>query len=583
MRTKHERRLAAAGHTQRLLFGIAGILALGALLVPGATLARGQAAPASTASPQILGTTVVGNTLTATSGTWSGSSPIRFGYRWLSCPGDVDSSNGAGCHGVGRANTAFYRVRLADLGAAIRARVIATNAGGTARVVSDATSVVQAAGRQPVSVTAPAIAGKPLVGKRLTAKPGLTAGARPISYVYQWHRCDRTGASCSTISGASGRTYSPTSADVGHELRVRVVASNSAGTTWSASSPTSALAPVVTATAPQNTGEPRILGTPSVGSNLTATRGTWSGSTPMSIAYRWRRCPQDGGAPDASNCAAIPGATGSVYRVRSADAGLRLRVRVTATNSQGSATAASNPTDTVRGASSRPVNTSAPTISGTTEVGQTLTANAGNWSGQSVSFAYRWRRCDQNGNSCSDISGATAQTYSLKQVDAGNTLRVRVTGSNSGGSSSATSAQTSVVRQAPAPGPGGVINLPGGLRSIPATSVPKSERLVMSVVHFEPSVVTSRSRPITIRVRVFDSRGFVVRGALVFARATPRVTSSDTGATATDGWISLQLQPLSTFPLKRGAVQFFLRAYRTGDPLLAGISSRRLVQVIVRP
>jgi hypothetical protein len=140
-----------------------------------------------------------------------------------------------------------------------------------------------------------------------------------------------------------------------------------------------------------------------------------------------------------------------------------------------------------------------------------------------------------------------------------------------------------VVRQAPSPGPGGVVNLPGALRSIPVTSVPKSERLVMSVVHFEPSVVTTRSRPITIRVRIFDTRGFVVRGALVFARATPRVTTSDTGATATDGWISAQLQPLSTFPLKRGAVQFFLRAYRTGDPLLAGVSSRRLVQVVVRP
>jgi hypothetical protein len=105
----------------------------------------------------------------------------------------------------------------------------------------------------------------------------------------------------------------------------------------------------------------------------------------------------------------------------------------------------------------------------------------------------------------------------------------------------------------------------------------------MSVVHFEPSVVTSRSHPITIRVRVFDTRGFVVRGTLVFARATPRVTSSDTATTATDGWATLQLQPLSTFPMKRGAVQFFLRAYRTGDPLLAGISSRRLVQIIVRP
>ena len=336
--------------------------------------------------------------------------------------------------------------------------------------------------------------------------------------------------------------------------------------------------------APANTGEPRILGTPVVGTSLTATRGTWSGSTPLSFSYRWRRCPQDGGAPDASNCANISGATGSVYKVRSADAGLRLRVRVTATNSDGSDTAASNPTDIVRrAASNRPLNASPPTISGTPEVGQSFTASAGSWSGaQPITFAYRWRRCDQNGGSCSDVGGATGQSYTLKQVDAGNTLRVRVTASNSAGSSSATSAPSALVKQAPPAGPGGVINLPGGVRSIPATSVPKSERLIISQVRFEPNAVTSRSR-ITIRAHIVDTRGFVVRGALVFVRATPRVTTGDTGATATDGWVTLQVQPLSTFPLKRGAVQFFLRAYRSGDPVLAGISSRRLVQVIVRP
>ncbi len=584
MRRNRKPRLAAAGYAQKLLLGLSGLLALGALLVPGATLARGTAAPANTASPEILGTTIVGNTITATSGAWSGSAPLRFAYRWLKCPANADSSGGAGCSAVGHAGSAFYRVRLADVGSRLRVRITATSSGGTARQVSDATATVGAAGSRPVSVTAPAISGKPLVGKALTAKPGLTAGSRPISYDYEWQRCDRSGGHCFAIGGADARSYAPVQADAGHVLRVRVIASNAAGTTWSASAPTSTLAPVAVATAPTNTGEPRILGTPVVGASLTATKGTWAGSTPLSFSYRWRRCPQNGGAPDASDCASISGATGSVYKVRSADAGLRLRVRVTATNSDGSDTAASNPTDTVRrAASNRPANTSPPTISGTPEVGQTFTASAGSWSGaQPITFAYRWRRCDQNGGSCSDISGATSQSYTLKQVDAANTLRVRVTASNSAGSSAATSAPSAVVKQAAPPGPGGVINLPGGVRSIPAASVPKGERLIISQVRFDPNVVTSRSA-ITIRAHVVDTRGFVVRGALVFVRATPRVTTGDTGTTATDGWVTLQVQPLSTFPLKRGAVQFFLRAYRSGDPVLAGISSRRLVQVIVRP
>ena len=584
MRRNRKPRSAAVGHTRKLLLGLSGLLALGALLVPGATLARGAAAPANTASPEILGTAVVGNTVAATSGAWSGPAPVRFAYRWLKCPANADSTGGAGCQAIAHASSAFYRVRLGDVGSRLRVRITATSSGGTAREVSDATGMVAAAGSQPVSVTAPAISGKPLVGRALTAKPGLTAGARPISYGYQWRRCDRSGANCSPIAGAGGKSYTPVQADAGHVLRVRVIASNSAGTTWSASAPTSTLVPATVSTAPKNTGEPRILGTAVVGASLTSTRGTWSGSTPLSFSYRWRRCPQDGGAPDASNCANISGGTGSVYKVRPADAGLRVRVRVTATNAEGSDTAASNPTDTVRrAASDRPVDTSPPTISGTPEVGQTFTANAGSWSGaQPITFAYRWRRCDRNGGSCSDISGATSQSYTLKQVDAGNTLRVRVTGSNSAGSSSATSAPSALVKQAPPAGPGGVINLPGGVRSIPATSVPKGERLIISQVRFEPSVVTSRSR-ITIRAHIVDTRGFVVRGALVFVRATPRVTTGDTGTTATDGWVTLQVQPLGTFPLKRGAVQFFLRAYRSGDPVLAGISSRRLVQVIVRP
>ena len=583
MRTNTKRRFAAAGNAQRLLFGVAGLLALGSLLVPGAVLARGESAPASTASPQILGTALVGNTLAVSNGSWSNPGSLGFGYRWLRCPADGGAGDGSDCKPIGHATKAFYRVRLADRGSSLRVRVTASAKTGTTPAISSATGVVADAGKQPVSITPPAITGKSALGTTLTAKAGLTTGARPISYDYQWRRCNGNGGTCAAISGADGKTYEPSKADLGHALRVRVIASNSAGTTWSASAPTATLAPSAPATAPKSTGEPRIVGTPVVGNTLTATNGSWSGSAPLTFTYRWRRCPKDGGAPDASNCGVISNATRSDYKVRPADAGFRLRVRVTATNADGSDTAASNPTDTVRAAGSgRPVNSSPPTISGTPEVGQTLTANAGNWSGQSVSFAYRWRRCDQNGGSCSDISGATDKTYTLKSVDAGNTLRVRVTGSNSSGSSAATSAPTAVVKQAEPAGPGGVINLPGGEKSIPVASVPKGERLIISQVRFDPRVVTSRSR-IAIRARIVDTRGFVVRGALVFVRATPRVTSGDTGATATDGWVTLQVQPLGTFPLKRGAVQFFLRAYRNGDPVLAGISSRRLVQVIVRP
>ena len=94
----------------------------------------------------------------------------------------------------------------------------------------------------------------------------------------------------------------------------------------------------VVLTAPTNTSEPRIIGQAMEGKTLTANPGTWSGTTPIHYDYRWVRCPTDGGAPDGSNCGFIPNATNSSYRLRDADVGLRIRVRVTATNGDGAAT-----------------------------------------------------------------------------------------------------------------------------------------------------------------------------------------------------------------------------------------------------
>ena len=117
---------------------------------------------------------------------------------------------------------------------------------------------------------------------------------------------------------------------------------------------------------------------------------------------------------------------------------------------------------------------------------------------------------------------AELKDFVVRNGDIGSTLRVRVTARNNAGSRDATSARTGVVQAA---GPSGVITLPSGERSIPVTSVPKDERLIVAQVVFSPAPVRSRHDPITVKVRVKDTRGFVVRDALVFVRATPRVTS----------------------------------------------------------
>jgi len=93
-----------------------------------------------------------------------------------------------------------------------------------------------------------------------------------------------------------------------------------------------------------------------------------------------------------------------------------------------------------------PTNVSLPTIGGTAQVGQALTANAGSWRGtRPLSFEYAWQRCEGLGANCTPIPGASAQTYTLASPDVGSRITVVVTATNRIGSASATSLPTAVV------------------------------------------------------------------------------------------------------------------------------------------
>ncbi len=328
---------------------------------------------------------------------------------------------------------------------------------------------------------------------------------------------------------------------------------------------------------PSNTVEPVISGTAEQGRTLTATRGSWTGTEPITYTYQWVRCGSDGGQADGGNCAIVSGATSRERTLTSSDVGFRLRIRVTASNADGARTVASNPTATVVGP---PVNTAPPFPRGSMVVGQLVTAEPGSWTGrQPISFSYRWLRCNNAGGECAAISGGGSRSYRVATADVGRKLRFNVTARNSLGSSTVISTESAVVTE---PLPSGAVRLPSGEISIPAASVPANHRLTVSQVQFAPDPVRSRDGVITVRVRTKDTRGFVVRDALVFVRSTPRVTTGgDRQVTTTDGWVTYQLAPNGNFPQPRSGfnVQFFVKAYRSGDPALGGIAGYRLVQV----
>ena len=229
-----------------------------------------------------------------------------------------------------------------------------------------------------------------------------------------------------------------------------------------------------------------------------------------------------------------------------------------------------------------PTNTGPPTIGGTPQVGQVLTANAGAWSSDTApTYSYQWERCDDKGAGCGTIGGANAATYTVQEADVGKTLRVAVTATTKSGSGSATSAQSAVI---PPAGPAGAIKLGNGLTSVPGSSVTLPSRLIIDGVQFSPHPLTSRAAFVG-RFHVSDTRGYVVRDVLVKVTGLP-YSWAHTGVevrTGQDGWATLTIVPTRNMPLGRSnALVMFVRARVDGQALLAGSSTRRLVQVRIR-
>ena len=185
---------------------------------------------------------------------------------------------------------------------------------------------------------------------------------------------------------------------------------------------------------------PTVSGTPTVGSTWSLDHGQWTGAT--SYVQAWLRC----SGPVTTNftavpsgCTAIPGASGTSYLTTTADAGKYVTAQVAAVGPYSSSLSGAVSTTPLPGPTP-PVNTTAPTVSGSAAVGATWTLDRGSWTGDPApTFVQAWLRCTSPvaatwttiPSGCTSISGAGNATYVTTSADAGKYLVAQVGAVNS--------------------------------------------------------------------------------------------------------------------------------------------------------
>ena len=348
--------------------------------------------PSSGKAPEILGSLVDGQLLSATSGSWSGSEPITYAYQWLQC-----NAAGEKCSEISKATASTLQLVTGLIGDTVKVVVTATNVAGSSSETSSPTSVI--AGLLPSSGKAPEILGSLVDGQLLSATSGSWSGSEPITYAYQWLQCNAVGEKCTEISKATGSTLQLVSGLIGDTVKVVVTATNVAGS----SSETSAATSVIAGLLPSSSKAPEIVGSLVEGQILNASSGTWSGSEPITYAYQWLRV-QRGGQKMHGNLESdgldVAAGLGSDrgHGEGGGDGDQR----------GGSSSETSAATSVIAGL--LPSAGKAPEVLGSLVEGQTLSATSGSWSGtEPISYAYQWLQCNAAGEKCTEISKASTR------------------------------------------------------------------------------------------------------------------------------------------------------------------------------
>ena len=179
------------------------------------------AVPFNSAAPTISGVARTGETLTALTGTWSGS-PTSFTYQWKR-----SATSGGVYSDMATAINPTYVVSDSDVGYVIKVSVIATNSVGSSSA-SESLETLAVVDIAPTNTAIPVITGTARTGETLTSSKGSWTSS-PLSWAYQWKRGSTSGGSYSNIVSATDRTYVLTDTDIGQYIKVSVTATNGIG------------------------------------------------------------------------------------------------------------------------------------------------------------------------------------------------------------------------------------------------------------------------------------------------------------------------------------------------------------------
>jgi len=345
----------------------------------------------------------------------------------------------------------------------------------------------------PASTAPPTISGTPAQGQTLTALEGSWTGS-PSTFAYRWQRCETTGAACTDIAGAAGKTYAVAAADVGSTLRVVVSALAGGASAGATSAPTAVVQgppPAGPTLGNTSIGASRDMG----GGGFVDVAGPYSLAAPGSVAeltgfvqggrsaepLRGVIYADDHGKPGGlvavSSEVTVPAgaprawidfpfaapvtlpagsywlgywfgaSTALVYS--QPGAGLYTPAVYSSVGPPPAQFGAGMPSSlglslfaTVSAAAGAPVNVTPPTIpTSDVEFGAIVTATPGTWTNSPTSFSYQWQRCDDTGASCVDdgpaSSAPTFQGSGTGVVGDEHALRVLVTATNAAGPSAA--------------------------------------------------------------------------------------------------------------------------------------------------